>query len=218
MGNHSLATADAAPFVVAIGEGAAVRQLAVSDPEHAFRALMRLLAEAPQDVCGAWGVSWDWPEPISLVARYQRGLVGETMRVAHIVPMRPGEWHGHSITAWCRRVLAMADLEFLDPGQGMSCVECMRRAPLPQASDQGRLPGQREALPGPREPGPGRRERGQHMAAPLQRDSTAVTAAVITPADPPWPSTDPDRTAEHLRRVLDALDTSGSTQDGPRRS
>nr|WP_019856059.1 peptide-methionine (S)-S-oxide reductase [Actinopolyspora mortivallis] len=35
MGNHSPTTGDARPFIVAVGEGEAARQLTVSDPEIA---------------------------------------------------------------------------------------------------------------------------------------------------------------------------------------
>lgn len=131
MGNHSLTTGDERPFVVAVGEGGAARQLAAGDPESAFRVLVQLLAESPHDVCGAWGLAATWPEPISLVIRYRPGLVGETRRVAHIVPMRPGEWHGYNLTTWCGGAVAVPDLEVLTPGDGMPCVGCVRRAPLP---------------------------------------------------------------------------------------
>lgn len=133
MGNHSLRTASTRPFAVAIHHPAKQQQLAVSDPETAFGALLELLRETPEDAHGGWGVAADWPEPISLVVRYRPGVVGETRRVAHVVPMRPGEWHGYTLTAWCGTALDVPELEFLTPGQGMPCVECIRRAPIPHA-------------------------------------------------------------------------------------
>ncbi|SDP96425.1 hypothetical protein SAMN04487905_12029 [Actinopolyspora xinjiangensis] len=136
MGNHSLTTGDARPFVVAVGEGEAARQLTVSDPETAFDTLVRILAESLPDVSGAWGLSAEWPEPISLVVRYRRGVVGETRRAAHIVVMRPGDWHGDTLSAWCGATIAITDLEFLTPGEGMPCIPCLRRAPLSNTPQQ----------------------------------------------------------------------------------
>lgn len=71
---------------------------------------------------------------------------------------------------------------------------------------------------------PDRREPGSHLAAPLRRDSGAVRAGVITPAEPQWPGIDPDATgdpyADHLQHVLDglrALDVPGGEEEGEHR-
>lgn len=71
---------------------------------------------------------------------------------------------------------------------------------------------------------PDRREPGSHLAAPLRRGSGAVKAGLITPAEPQWPSTDPDATgdpyADHLQHVLDglnALGTPDAEQEGQHR-
>lgn len=119
---------------MAIHHQAEQQQLSVGDPETAFGALLELLRHTPEDAQGAWGVAADWPEPISLVVRYRPGVVGETRRVAHVVPMRPGEWHGYTLTAWCGTALDIPDLEFISVKEGMPCVECLRRAPLPNAA------------------------------------------------------------------------------------
>lgn len=67
---------------------------------------------------------------VSLITRYRKGFVGETRRVVHIIPMHPGEWHGFTLTSWCRIQLPVPNLEFLTPGQGMPCLECLHLAPV----------------------------------------------------------------------------------------
>lgn len=133
MSTDSFSTTSPQPFAVVIHYQAEQQQLSVGDPATAFDALLELLRHTPEDAQGAWGVAAEWPEPISLVVRYRPGVVGETRRVAHVVPMRPGDWHGYTLTAWCRTALDVPELEFLAPGQGMPCVECIRRAPIPHA-------------------------------------------------------------------------------------
>ncbi|GAA1235072.1 hypothetical protein GCM10009676_18660 [Prauserella halophila] len=64
---------------------------------------------------------------------------------------------------------------------------------------------------------PDRREPGSRLAAPLRSNSGAVRAGVITPAEPLWPSTDPEATgdpyADHLQHVLDGLNALGTPND-----
>lgn len=136
MSTHSFSTTSPQPFAVVIQHQTEQQQLSVGDPETAFGALLELLRHTPEDAQGGWGVAVDWPEPISLIVRYRFGGVGETRRVAHVVPMQPGEWHGYTLTAWCRTALDVPDLEFLVPGDGMPCVECLRRAPLPNTASR----------------------------------------------------------------------------------
>lgn len=71
---------------------------------------------------------------------------------------------------------------------------------------------------------PDQREPGRHLAPRLRRDSNAVKAGLITPAEPQWPSTDPDATddpyVEHRQQVLDglnALGTPDAEQEGQHR-
>jgi hypothetical protein len=70
---------------------------------------------------GAAGVAA--ARPVVLV-RYRRGVVGETARTVHVVPLPPEERAG-AVGAWCGAALMLRDVETVTPGEGMPCTVCV---------------------------------------------------------------------------------------------
>jgi hypothetical protein len=61
--------------------------------------------------------------PVVLV-RYRRGVVGETARTVHVVPLPPDERAG-AVGALCGAALTLHDVETVTPGEGMPCTVCV---------------------------------------------------------------------------------------------
>ncbi len=61
--------------------------------------------------------------PVTLV-RYRPGVVGETARTVHLVPLPLGGPAG-VVTAVCGTLLRREDVEPVTPGQGMPCTVCL---------------------------------------------------------------------------------------------
>ncbi len=61
--------------------------------------------------------------PVMLV-RYRPGVVGETARTVHLVPLPVGGPAG-AVTALCGTLLRREDVESVTPGQGIPCPVCV---------------------------------------------------------------------------------------------
>lgn len=61
--------------------------------------------------------------PVMLL-RYRLGVVGETARTVHVVPLLPGGQTG-VVGALCGAVLMLPDMETVIPGAGMPCTLCI---------------------------------------------------------------------------------------------
>jgi hypothetical protein len=61
--------------------------------------------------------------PVALV-RYRPGVVGETARTVHVVPL-PADGHTDVVNAVCGAALLLEDMETVTPGQGMPCTVCV---------------------------------------------------------------------------------------------
>lgn len=59
--------------------------------------------------------------PVVLV-RYRPGVVGETARSVHVVPLTTG---GRAVRALCGAVLVLAEMDMVTPGEGMPCTACV---------------------------------------------------------------------------------------------
>jgi hypothetical protein len=64
-----------------------------------------------------------------LLVRYRRGLVGESKRVVHIVPV-PDSTDITRLTAYCGQLFNPGEAELVGE-QGMPCVTCLATAPVP---------------------------------------------------------------------------------------
>lgn len=76
----------------------------------------------------------DEPPPLGLV-RFRRGVVGETKRTCHLVPLLNGDTMPDFLTALCGARIAPGQAELLAQVEGMPCEICMVRAPLPASED-----------------------------------------------------------------------------------
>jgi hypothetical protein len=61
--------------------------------------------------------------PVTLV-RYRPGVVGETARTVHLIPLPIGS-PSEAVTALCETLLRLEDVEPVTPGQGMPCMVCV---------------------------------------------------------------------------------------------
>lgn len=59
-----------------------------------------------------------------VLVRYRVGVVGETMRTVHVVPLRTGRPTG-ALSAVCGAILMSDGLETVKPGEGMPCTTCV---------------------------------------------------------------------------------------------
>lgn len=100
---------------------------AVASPAEVLAQIVRWCTEDPE-VTGYWLVDSDYREPISLVARFKPGHVGESRRVAHVFQLRPGAAQGGELVACCGQAMALADAEWLPLGYGMPCERCLAEA------------------------------------------------------------------------------------------
>lgn len=68
--------------------------------------------------------------PIVLV-RVRFGLIGETKRVVHVVPVPDPSAAPDELIAYCGERFLPGTLELHSGPTGMPCVRCLRYAPLP---------------------------------------------------------------------------------------
>jgi hypothetical protein len=69
--------------------------------------------------------------PTVLFVRLRRGLVGETRRVVHIVPIPALDAIPAVLTAYCGLHIRPGTADLLPEPQGMPCVRCLAKLPLP---------------------------------------------------------------------------------------
>ena len=72
--------------------------------------------------------------PPVLLVRLRRGVVGETQRTCHLVPTPSSDdTMPTSLVAYCGLVIQPGTAELLSAPDGMPCVGCLFRSPLPSA-------------------------------------------------------------------------------------
>lgn len=71
--------------------------------------------------------------PAALLVRLRRGFVGERERTCHVVPMPSGDTMPTSLVAYCGLVILPGTVDLLSAPEGMPCVDCLFRSPLPPA-------------------------------------------------------------------------------------
>jgi hypothetical protein len=74
---------------------------------------------------GCWGLRTDYSDPLTLSLRGTAGTVRESMRVVHLLRLRPGEPHGSTVTVLCGERLRIVGVEVLPVGTGMPCSACL---------------------------------------------------------------------------------------------
>lgn len=60
-----------------------------------------------------------------LVARLRRGVVGESRRVCHVVPVASVDSVPESLTTLCGAELSSGETEFMNGIRGMPCSACL---------------------------------------------------------------------------------------------
>jgi hypothetical protein len=75
---------------------------------------------------------WAQPRlPVVLFVRFRTGVVGESRRSVHIVPV-PGQDTFDQLTAYCGQTFRTGEAELVDTNLGsMPCELCVLRAPSP---------------------------------------------------------------------------------------
>ncbi|RDI27600.1 hypothetical protein [Lentzea flaviverrucosa] len=63
-----------------------------------------------------------------LLVRKRAGVVGETQRTCHLVPVPDGDTP-LALTAYCGELIRQGEAELLDRPSGMPCVDCLFRVP-----------------------------------------------------------------------------------------
>jgi hypothetical protein len=74
------------------------------------------------------GAGWD---TVLLLVRLRRGVVRETRRVVHLVPV-PTDRVPTTLTAYCGEEIACGTAEVLSCFTGAPCTPCLAAAPLPE--------------------------------------------------------------------------------------
>jgi hypothetical protein len=69
--------------------------------------------------------------PPVLLVRLRRGVVGETDRVVHVVPLSTQGGLPDVVVAYCGEPIRLHSAEQLPAPRGMPCTACLVRAPLP---------------------------------------------------------------------------------------
>jgi hypothetical protein len=65
-----------------------------------------------------------------LIVRYRPGVVGESLRVTHLVEIpAPAPANITALTTLCGKTLALEDIETLDAVGGRPCTPCLARSP-----------------------------------------------------------------------------------------
>ncbi len=65
------------------------------------------------------------------LVRLRRGVVGESRRVCHLIPVPDVPFSG-ALTALCGEPIRPADAEVLDGLRGMPCHPCLLRSTAPE--------------------------------------------------------------------------------------
>ncbi|MEV6715678.1 hypothetical protein AB0M48_26965 [Lentzea sp. NPDC051208] len=66
-----------------------------------------------------------------LLVRKRAGVVGETQRTCHLVPV-PDDDTQVALTAYCGELIHRGEAELLTQPSGMPCVGCLFRVPMPR--------------------------------------------------------------------------------------
>jgi hypothetical protein len=68
-----------------------------------------------------------------LLVRKRAGVVGETQRTCHLVPMPEDDGRTPlALTAYCGELIHRGEAELLTQPSGMPCVGCLFRVPMPR--------------------------------------------------------------------------------------
>ena len=68
-----------------------------------------------------------------LLVRKRAGVVGETQRTCHLVPMPDNDHTPLALTAYCGELIHRGEAELLAQPSGMPCVGCLFRVPMPRS-------------------------------------------------------------------------------------
>jgi hypothetical protein len=66
-----------------------------------------------------------------MFVRLRRGVVGETQRVVHVVPIQDANAIPDVLQTYCRRVIRPGTADLLSEPRGMPCEYCLASIPLP---------------------------------------------------------------------------------------
>ncbi|MEU0883542.1 hypothetical protein ABZ345_33470 [Lentzea sp. NPDC005914] len=70
-----------------------------------------------------------------LLVRKRAGVVGETQRTCHLVPMPDDDCTPLALTAYCGELIHRGEAELLTQPSGMPCVGCLFRVPMPRSGE-----------------------------------------------------------------------------------
>lgn len=70
-----------------------------------------------------------------LLVRKRAGVVGETQRTCHLVPMPDDDSTPLALTAYCGELIHRGEAELLSQPSGMPCVGCLFRVPMPRSGE-----------------------------------------------------------------------------------
>lgn len=70
-----------------------------------------------------------------LLVRKRAGVVGETQRTCHLVPVPDDDNTPLALTAYCGELIHRGEAELLAQPSGMPCVGCLFRVPMPRSED-----------------------------------------------------------------------------------
>jgi len=69
-----------------------------------------------------------------LLVRKRAGVVGETRRTCHLVPVPDDDGRTPlALTAYCGELIHRGEAELLTQPSGMPCVGCLFRVPMPRS-------------------------------------------------------------------------------------
>jgi hypothetical protein len=75
-----------------------------------------------------------------LLVRKRPGVVGESRRSCHLVPVPDTAVFPAVLTAFCGERIEPGSADVLEDPVGMPCVECLVRVPMPRAKPDGMGP------------------------------------------------------------------------------
>ncbi|GLZ29436.1 hypothetical protein Lesp02_16260 [Lentzea sp. NBRC 105346] len=70
-----------------------------------------------------------------LLVRKRAGIVGESQRTCHLVPMPEDGRPPLALTAYCGELIHRGEAELLTQPSGMPCVGCLFRVPMPRSGE-----------------------------------------------------------------------------------
>jgi hypothetical protein len=73
--------------------------------------------------------------PVMLMVRFRKGVVGETRRVCHLIPLPVGHELPSVLTTYCSVEIGPGEAELLRSAEGMPCEPCLRLAPVPSPDE-----------------------------------------------------------------------------------